>query len=172
MNNKNKVKNNKNKVKKAIIICSIIIIILFLLIIGLIIFGKKDEQDKPKEQEQVQNESKIDYIRNKGEKERIQIYLAEYIRNIERKEYRQAYEKLYPQFKQNYFPTIKTYISYLEENYSELMMITYEDFQRQGNYYILSTIITNLDEIETEKTQKFIIYENDLNDYYISFQAK
>lgn len=163
--------NKKKMIKIMIILCVILILCLLFLLIYLKNANKNEEQVKIVTTEE-QEEAVTNYVRTRGEKERMQVYLAEYIKHIERKEYDQAYNLLYPQFKENYFNTKEEYIWYVEKNYSDLMMIEYDNIERQGNYYILSITITNLGEIETQKSQKFIIYENGLNDYYISFQAK
>lgn len=162
-------KDRKKMIKIAIILCIGLIICLLLLLA----FLKKDNQSEEKivtveeKQESVKN-----YVRNKSEKERMQIYLSEYIQYIEQKEYDLAYNLLYPEFKENYFITKEDYIYYVQENYSDLMMLDYENIERQGNYYILTVVITNLNNEGNSKEQKFIIFENGLNDYYLSFQVK
>lgn len=168
---KDKEKNKKKIIKTMILLCSILIVCLLLLLFVIQFIKPKEQEEKMVTQEE-REESVTDYVRNRNEKERMQVYLAEYLKHLERKEYELAYELLYPQFKQNYFPSKKDYIDYVEANYSDLMMVNYEDIQRQGNYYILTVTITNLGEIENSISQKFILYENGLNDYTLSFQVK
>lgn len=162
--------DKKKLIKRIIIVCAILIV-LVLLLLCIVLATRKQEEPKIVTQEE-REETVVNLMRTKGEKERIQIYLAEYLKCIERKQYEKAYGKLAEQFKQNYFRTIQSYINYIEKYYSESMSVTYEDISRQGNYYILSVIVTNLEEIESSIEQKFIIYENALNDYVLSFQVK
>lgn len=162
-------KDRKKLIKIAIILCIGLIICLLLFLA----FLKKDNQPEEKivttEEKQ---ESVTNYVRNKSEKERMQIYLSEYLQYIEQREYDLAYNVLYPEFKENYFITKENYIYYVQENYSDLIMVDYENIERQGNYYILTVVITNLDNTGSSKTQKFILFEKGLNDYYLSFQVK
>ena len=113
-----------------------------------------------------------DYVRNTSERERMQIYLAEFLKYIEIEEYGKAYQKLYPDFQKNFFETENMFRSYVKRHYSTLMSIEYEDIQREGNYYILTAKIINLENSQTTVEQKFILQENGLNDYYISFQVQ
>ena len=167
---------NINKKKKAIkiviILCLCLICILILL---LALLPKNKPAEVKSESNQIENETReemvSDYVRVRGEKERIEVYLAEFIKYIETQDYDLAYNKLYPEFKENFFKTESEFESYAKRNYSSLMMIDYEDVQRQGNYYILSVKITSLDGVEWEKTMKYVIQENGINEYYISFQV-
>ena len=165
-------KNKKNIIKITIIVCIVLIIILLFLLIALKSKIKENNNETVVETQEAREVKVTDYVRTRSEKERMQVYLAEYIKHIERGEYTSAYEKLYPDFRKNYFETESEFVSYVKRYYSDLMMLDYEDIQRQGNYYILSVKITNMQEAQTEISQKFIIYENGLNDYYISFQVK
>lgn len=168
---KDKEKDKKKIIKRMIILCSILIVCLLLLLFVIQLVKPKEPKVEMVTQEE-RKESMTDYVRNRNEKERMQVYLAEYLKHLERREYELAYDLLYPQFKQNYFPSKEAYIDYVKTNYSDLMMVNYEDIQRQGNYYILTVTITNLGEMENTISQKFILYENGLNDYTLSFQVK
>jgi hypothetical protein len=78
---------------------------------------------------------------------------------------------LYPEFKQNYFQDLEKYQSYVEEKYPTTMVLSYSNIERQGHYFIVyANIIDPLEEKEYI-SQKFIIYENDYNDYIISFEV-
>ena len=162
-------KNLKSNIKRALAICSVIILCLIFLLI-ILHLTKTEQQEEIRTTEQRDEEIK-NIVRPKGEKERMQIYLAEYLKHIEKQEYEQAYQILYAEFKQNFFPSLQSFCSYVQKNYSDLMKVDYTDIQRQGEYYILTVTITNLGELDTQITQKFIIYENALNDYTLSFQA-
>jgi predicted PurR-regulated permease PerM len=166
-----KVNNRKKIIKIMIVVCIILILILLLLIA---ILGKQTtEEVEPKVISNIERTEKVkNLVKAKSEKERIQIYLAEYIKHIEREEYEEGYNLLSDSFKANYFNTLEEYKSYTKRTYSNLIGITYKDIQRQGNYYILSVTITNLENDEEQIEQNFVIFEKGLNDYELSFQVK
>ena len=169
-----KEKNNYgNKILKiAIIICVLLIIILILLLASLKNKTSKEENIINVITEEEKEEKVTDYVRATSERERMQVYIAEFLKHIEVGEYDKAYQKLYPDFKKNFFATETMFKNYVKQHYSSLMSIEYEDIQRQGNYYILSAKIINLTNSQTTVEQKFILQENGLNDYYISFQVQ
>ena len=141
-----KQKDKKEIIKTIIMVFGVIILCLFLLISVLSVSVKDNFQDnKTNEIIETEKVEKItNYVRNRGEKERMQIYLAEFIKNIEKEEYSKAYSKLHSSFKESYFKTENDFIAYAKRNYSNLMSVEYEDIQRQGTYYILTITITNL----------------------------
>lgn len=168
-------KKNKKiaKIKKLIIV---LIIILLILILSLIILIKKstpsinEESIEQEEKEQQIQEEKFLLTRN--EKERMQIYIAKYFNYIENKEYENAYNLLYEDFKNLYYPTLSFYKKYIDETYFVAMEIEYNDIQRQGEYYILTVKLINMIEPINTKVQKFVIYEKGANDFVLSFQAE
>jgi len=171
-NNDKRNKDKKKTIKIILIVCGVLIILLFLLIMSLMNSLPKNEVDKTSVTEQEEYEEEKDYVRNREEKERVEYYLAEYIRAIEKGNYEKAYKRLYPEFKEQYFKTVESFQKYVNGIYSDLMAIEYVDIQRQGTYYILTVKITNLQTIETTIEQMFVIHELGLNDYQISFQVK
>ena len=110
-------------------------------------------------------------LRNMTEKERIKTYVSKYISYIENLDYEKAYSLLNEEFKQNYFKTIEEFESFAKNLYPDIIILEYEEMQRQGKYFILYlNIVDALGEKETF-TQKFIVYELDYNDYIISFEV-
>lgn len=167
-----KKKDKKKIIKIALIVCGILILCLLLLIAILRNSHKEEQPQILQITEEEEEQAVTNQIRNRGEKERMQIYIAEFIRHIEKEEYDRAYKKLSEGFKENFFKTEEAFIAYARKNYSGLMSVEYEDIQRQGTYYILTVTITNLEELETTINQIFIIHEIGLNDYELSFQVK
>ena len=167
---KNK-KDKKKTIKIALIVCGVLILCLLLLISAL----RNSSKDEPKIvqiSEEEHEEAVTDYIRDRGEQERMQVYFAEFIRCIEKGQYDRVYKKLHPEFKENFFKTEEAFATYAKKTYSSLMSVEYNDMQRQGTYYILTVTITNLERQETTINQMFIIHELGLNDYELSFQVK
>lgn len=112
-------------------------------------------------------------LQGMGEQERMQFYLGKYLSYIEKAEYDNAYNLLYPEFRETYFNTIEKYEEYVKKTYPKLMVLNHDEINRQGYYYILSVTISNLTNSEDQKLeQKFILKEETFNDFKISFQVK
>lgn len=174
----------------------IIIILIFLIIINLILYlkqvliPKQEQEDFIKEQTTVISEESEEkqqvsvpqtdeeitkYLSTLGERDRMQYYCGEYIKHLKHKEYEQAYNMLYTEFKQNYFPTIEEYEEYVKKFYPEYFALQYDDITRQGDIYVLRLKIIdamNSEKSEEENIQRVVIKEYNYNDFVISFQVK
>lgn len=119
------------------------------------------------------NQLEIEELKDRDERTRIQQYCGKFIRYIESKEYDKAYDLLYPDFKNNYFKTLEEFQKYAEEKFpSTLIAVDYNNIERQGKYYILFTTIKTPLDTNYSMDQKFILIENDFNDFQISFDVK
>lgn len=119
------------------------------------------------------NQLEIEDLKDKDERTRIQQYCGKFIRYVENKEYDKAYALLYPDFKNNYFPTVEDFSKYAQEQFpSTLITVEYDNIERQGKYYILFTTITTPLNTDYEMEQKFILIENTFNDFQLSFDVK
>ena len=169
-------KDKRIKTIKRIII---ILVILLVITIGILLIviknsSKQQEETNINKETVVANieEEQENFLKTKGEKERIQIYLTTYLNYIENEQYEQAYSLLYEDFKKLYYPFIDFYIEYVKNNYFDVMQIEYKDIQRQGEYYIVSVELLDVIDSFKIKTQKFVIYEKGVNDFVLSFQAQ
>ena len=119
------------------------------------------------------NEYQLSLLKQGTERDRIEYYCGQFLKFIENKNYEKAYEILYPEFKQEYFPTIEKFTEYIQKTYPSILAINYDDFDRQGNIYITTVIID--DALATDKTKQFkqriIVQESDYNKYVLSFQV-
>lgn len=154
-----------------------LIIILFILLIIAIVALKSQKKDSKTANNEPENavsyyeDNSIDKLDKMSERDRIKFYFSQYIENIENKAYDKAYEILYSEFKQKYFPTVEDYIEYVQKKYPETISLNYDYIQTEGYYYILT--ITFFDTLkDSEFTQKFVIREYDFNKIAISFQAE
>ena len=119
------------------------------------------------------NQLEIEDLKDKDERTRIQQYCGKFIRYIESKDYDKAYALLYPDFKNNYFPTEEDFAKYAQERFpSTLITVEYDDIERQGKYYILYTTIKTPLDSSYSMDQKFILIENGFNDFKVSFDVK
>lgn len=195
--NSNKRNVYKSKKKQSNIQISeliITILILILLCVNLVLVIKKvmipdSNQQKQIQQSQQQeieqskqglNESDItseDYqlslLKEGTERDRIEYYCGQFFKFIENKNYTKAYELLYPEFKQQYFPTIEEFTKYIQKTYPSILAINYDDFDRQGNIYITTVLVD--DALATDKSKQFsqriVVQESDYNKYVLSFQV-
>lgn len=178
--------NKKNILIVTIIVLSIIIIVI-LNILNKIKTENKEEVFKSNNTinatdneniidnrtEDEKNQELISKLKRMDESERIRTYLGIYFKYIENKNYEAAYELLYNDFKQNYFPSLNDYKKYMEEcNYPEVLSIDYKSISTQGDYYIVVVGIGDFlsKSNTTDDEVRFIIKENNYNDFYISFQ--
>lgn len=166
---------------KKIIIVLIIILLIVVVIISAILasINKKNKSmdntnvviDTRTEEEK--EDEKLQKIKKASESERLKIYIGTYFNYIENNELDKAYDLLYPEFKENYFPTLEDYKKYIsEKNYPQLLAIDYGLIRTQGKYYIVELSISDFTKSDERDSieEQLILIENDYNDYYISFK--
>ena len=181
-------KLEKNLEKKDIIL---LIIVVFLIMVNLVLYisnKPQEEEIQPSvnvaqgnEENNKTNKAAIpksggeltQYLSTLGERDRIEYYTGQYFKHLEKKEYESAYNLLYDEFKQNYFPTLDEYIAYIEKTYPKSWALQYEDITRQGEIYVLKLNILDLIQAtdESKKEQRIVIREDNYNDYVLSFQV-
>ena len=181
--------NKKIDVKLLILI----LIVIVLIIINLILYTKKSLQpsleiEKANEtiviagEENVKtpqpvhvpqtDEEIIAMLAGYKERDRIEYYCGQYFKHLERHEYDAAYNLLYTEFKQNYFPTVEEFEEYVKNTYPAQWALDYDDITRQGDIYVLRLkILDVLGSRENEKIQRLVVKENYYNDFVISFQV-
>lgn len=123
--------------------------------------------DEEMEQEELIN------LKSMGEEERMYVYFHKYMLFIESGKYEEAYNWLYEDFKNQYFPTVDKFKEYVQQLYPKFIATEYKGIERQGEYYILTVAITDEIEVEHVETlmQKFVIHEKGFNDIELSFQV-
>ena len=173
----------------------ILIIILIVAITSLIIYIKATSSDRKRDlsypneptvtsENKTQSVEKVTYTSSKedvkkylstlGEASRMKYYCGEYIKLIKHEEDQKAYELLYDEFKQNYFPTFEEYEKYVKSFYPVMFAVQYDDISRQGDLYVLrlKIIDANNSKEGNEIVQRFVIRESDYDDFVLSFQVK
>lgn len=173
----------------------LIIITILLMIINLIIYLKKFlnvdknnyvidnsvnttvvENEKSSENTTVpQTDEEIKkYLSSLGERDRMEYYCGEYFKFIKHQEYESAYNLLYDDFKNQYFPTLEKFEKYVQELYPEQFALQYDDITRQGTIYVLrlKIIDANNTNSNNENIQRIVVQENDYNNFVLSFQVK
>lgn len=165
------------KIVIGIVILSVAIVVMILLNVVISLQeNNKNNQQTNQTTEGQQIDEELQKLQSMEEYDRIKYYFNKYISYIENGKYEEAYNLLYPDFKTTYFSTLESYITYVKQKYPSIMSVEYSDVARLGKYYVLDikfVDIINVTETETPGfTQKVILYENNWNDFVISFQAE
>ena len=92
--------------------------------------------------EEEKNKEELEEVKEMEEKKRITYYFSKYITYLEEKNYEKAYNLLYEDYKNNYFPTLEDFEKYAKERYPDFMRIEHTYMSRQGDYYILTVNIS------------------------------
>lgn len=167
--------NNKREEKKIKIIIYLVSFILILILFTFIfIKTKRSKEEKVrygKEQEEFQNEVKsLVYMK---EDKRARKYLSQIIKNIKNGKYDEEYFKLYQEYKDNFFPTLRDYEIYIKENFPKDPATKYKNFEVIGDLFVLFVDIVDTDDpSKSLRDMKFVFKEEDLNKYVYSFSIK
>lgn len=165
----------------------LIVLIVIVTIINLILFKKIMQRETNKSavinntttEEVTETKSEEDEaaeelakLQKMTERDRMEYYFSKFIKYIKNEEYTEAYNLLYPEFRENYFKTQEEFKNYAKKTYPSSVGFSYNDIERQGSIYVLiiSVIDTNK-KIGEEKTQRIVIKENDFNNFILSFQV-
>lgn len=168
--------NQKKDNQKKLYIATILIILLTIL--AGILLGKKKEPQAPDAEDKEAVEA---YISNNitlslqamEERDRMEYYVGMFLSYIEGGEYEKAYNLLYEDFKQNYFPTLESFEQYLPTVFSEMSDIEHENIERNGDIYVLWLSITDAVNGKPGEAKKMniVVQEKDYNDFVISFSV-
>lgn len=107
-----------------------------------------------------------------SERDRMEYYVSKFVKAIEEKQYESAYNMLYDEFKTNYFPTLSSFEEYVKTKFPRMISFQHNNFERNGDYYILFITMSNLLGSKDDKIEiNFVVKENDLNDFVLSFSV-
>lgn len=181
-------KKQKKQIKLIHLLMTLVIIVFILLLTGIysIFEGKhNNEVEKTEESnvsvvidsEEILKSSEDDEFKKlieMKERDRIEYYISNFIRDIEEKRYQEAYSVLNNDFKKNYFSTIKHFKEYAETKFTTMMDIKYTNFERNGQIYV--SWLTMTDAInggkDSGEEMNFVVKENNFNDFELSFSIK
>lgn len=174
---------NKSKKQKQPNLMLILIVILVFLVVVTVFFkmdNKKDNnvlgenQNVSVDYQKVlenENQEELKKIKGMNERTRIEYYVSNYIKLLEEEKYDTAYGLLNKEYKKNFFKTQNEFAEYCENNFPRMADVSYNNFERNGEIYVLW--ITIADAIngskESAKQINFVIKENNFNDYELSF---
>lgn len=105
-----------------------------------------------------------------GERDRMEFYVSKFIEAVENKSYEEAYNMLYDDFKENYFPTLASFEEYAKTKFPSMFSIEHTNFERNGEIYVLFVTLSNpLGSKDSGIEMNFVVKENALNDFVMSF---
>lgn len=121
--------------------------------------------------EEANNKATLESLYNMSEQDRITYYCAEFFKLIDTKNYDGAYELLYDEYKENYFPTSSSFSEYMKEYFPDDFSLNYSNMERLGEIYVLWVDVK--DTLNGSRGHNFSMYvvikENDFNDFDLSF---
>ncbi len=156
-------------------------IVIILAIISFAIQKKEkviDYNTMTDEEVQIAIQEKIDNINKKnlselGERDRMEYYVSTFIDAIENKQYEKAYDMLYIDFKNNYFPTLSSFEEYASTKFPKISSLEHTNIERNGDIYVLWVTLSDpLAGKNAQVEMNFVVQENDLNDFVMSFSVK
>ena len=167
-----------------------IIIIAILIITNIILFINRPQSEKENpgvpiyndvtisEQKEITknpgtDDEILEYLYNAKERDRMEFYLGSYLKCLDEKDYQKAYEMIYPEFKEKYFPTYSKFEEYIKKTYPSELAIEVDDITRYNNMYVLRVKLVDMlgEKPEQDRFQRFVIRENDFNKFDLSFQV-
>lgn len=166
-------RKKKNNMPTIIAVASVVVLIAIIIKISI---PKKIDYDSMTEEEfQIAVQNKIDTMEinslsGMGERDRMEYYVKSFIDAVENKEYEEAYDMLYDEFKENFFPTLSDFETYARKTFPTLCSIEHTNIERNGDVYVLWVNLSNaLAGKDSTIEMNFVIQENDLNDFVLSF---
>ncbi len=162
---------------KPLIICTAIILILIIIVCitskksnGIDNYeGMTNEEVEIAVKESVDNMKKND-LGQMSERDRMEYYISSFITAVENKDYEEAYEMLYEDFKKNYFPTFTSFEEYASTKFPNEISLNYTNIERNGTVYVMWVELYNpLGNKDSKIEMNFVVQENDLNDFDLSF---
>ena len=163
-------KKKINKKKMYIII--LVSLIVISIIINIILSKKESEVVLTNEKiNQIHIDEAISELSQLNEQERMEYYILEFVRNIEFKKYKDAYERLYEDFRKMYFPTQEKFEEYIKEYWPRENSLNHTNIERLGDYYVLWTEVIDITGEKNKFSMNIVIRENQYNDFDLSFSV-
>lgn len=168
----------KRSVKSNRTILVFLIILIMLLVLSLILYKLITKTDDTTSFEKASlayeekvNELALEDLSGKTEQQRMQYYCAQFFKYISIRDFEKAYNLLYSEYKENYFPTLESFKKYMIEYFPSDVSLTYNNMERLGNIYVLWVHVKDV--YNGTNGHNFdmyvVIQENAYNDIQMSF---
>lgn len=171
---------------KKVKIILLVIVALILLAINIMVYISHNSKTKITEninqvntiiehnlatEEETENNRK-EMLNGYSEATRMKTYVGQYLSYVDSGNYEDAYNLLYQNFKNTYFKTLQDFENYAKTKYPNEIMVEYTNMEKEGTMYIISVKIQDPTNKEYKTLeQNFVIQENDLNDFVLSFNV-
>lgn len=172
-------KNEKQNLAYAIAISALIVLILVMIVLML---RRKSENStsstdlaqlsENEKVEEISKASNLEKLYDMSEQERITYYCAEFFKLVDQGEYADAYEILYDEYKENYFPTESSFEVYMKTYFPGDFSLDYTNMERLGTVYVLWVDINDTLNGSTyghNFSMNVVIQENDYDEFVLSF---
>lgn len=168
---------NSKEQKIIIIVVAVLIVVMFIISVAKKAIVPEEELTEEQKIELIKQEEKqqtIDKLVNMTERDRIEYYCSEFIRNIDNGNYKSAYSVLNSKFKENYFKTEEEFTSYVQTHFPKEIAVEYNNIERNGNTYVLWLSISNALSVDSTKSDEInvVIRENAVHDFELSFSVE
>lgn len=163
---------------KLIIFGLIVVVVLGIFAIGTIPRNEEINYDEisQEELETIVKDNVDEIEKNKllkmEERDRIEHYVSKFVSALGNQSYEYAYSLLYDEYKTRYFPTLEKFEEYAKTRLPSMLQLEFTNFERIGDIYVLWVTLKN--PVGTEKSEvemNFIVKENALNDFVMSFSV-
>mgnify|MGYP004564163131 CR=1 FL=1 len=94
-----------------------------------------------------------------------------FIKMINSKDYKQAYNKLDESFRNNNFGSVDNFENYIKENFFENNYLEVNEIEQKGEYYVVkTTLMNNISSAADSMEKNFVVKLNEGTDFTISFE--
>ena len=174
-------KYNENKEKQIIYLVGTVIIVLIVIFVAFSSSKDNNTEEINVDETEVVNEAQtqidndtIAKLKKMEERDRMEYYFSAFMDYIDSGDYEEAYNLLYSEFKENYFPTLESFEEYAKTTFPEMVDVEHENIERNGDVYVLWINIKdtiNGSPNDEAKQMNFVIREDDYNDFVMSFSV-
>lgn len=168
---------NSIEQKRIIAIIAVLLIVLFVISVArkaVVPEENLTEEQKLQLAETKKEQAIIDDLAGMEERDRIEYYFGEFIRNIELDNYAEAYKVLNEDFKNTYFSTQDEFVKYVKAYFPNEIAVEYNNIERNGNTYILWIKMSNALTVDKSsgRAMNVVIRENAVHDFELSFSVE
>ena len=168
---------NSVEQKRIIAIIAVLLIVLFVISVArkaVVPEENLTEEQKLQLAETKKEQAIIDDLAGMEERDRIEYYFGEFIRNIELDNYAEAYKVLNEDFKNTYFSTQDEFVKYVKAYFPNEIAVEYNNIERNGNTYILWIKMSNALTVDKSsgRGMNVVIRENAVHDFELSFSVE
>ena len=168
---------NSVEQKRIIAIIAVLLIVLFVISVArkaVVPEENLTEEQKLQLAETKKEQAIIDDLAGMEERDRIEYYFGEFIRNIELDNYAEAYKVLNEDFKNTYFSTQDEFVKYVKAYFPNEIAVEYNNIERNGNTYILWVKMSNALTVDKSsgRAMNVVIREYAVHDFELSFSVE